>query len=148
VAPVIHKKRRLNMNGRENNKRAEQLGMPIGTASNRLRKMILFSLIQELHRNICFRCSKPIENIDDFSIEHKIAWLDSENPIGLFFDLNNISFSHMSCNSGAGRRKEAGPLKHGTHYGYQQGCRCLECKTAKSTIDSKYTWDRRSIWKR
>jgi len=41
---------------------------------------------------------------DTFSIEHKIPWLDSSDPVGLYFDLNNISFSHHSCNVRAARR--------------------------------------------
>jgi len=35
---------------------------------------------------------------ETFSIEHVIPWLDSEDPVKLFFDLDNISFSHLKCN--------------------------------------------------
>ncbi|MBP7540882.1 MAG: hypothetical protein KA802_13235 [Saprospiraceae bacterium] len=35
---------------------------------------------------------------ETFSIEHKVSWLNSNNPVELYFDLNNISFSHLSCN--------------------------------------------------
>lgn len=72
--------------------------MPIGTASNRLRKMILFSMAKKLNLTLCYRCNREIKDIKNFSIEHKIAWLDSHNPIELFFDLDNIAFSHLSCN--------------------------------------------------
>ena len=41
---------------------------------------------------------------ETFSIEHKTPWLDSGDPIGLYFDLDNISFSHLSCNCRASRR--------------------------------------------
>lgn len=37
-------------------------------------------------------------------MEHKIAWLDGNDPISLFFDLNNTAFSHLKCNI-ADRRK-------------------------------------------
>lgn len=86
-----------------NRRKAEQLGMPIGTASNRLKKMILFKLLKDSGKNICFQCGEPIESADVLSIEHKISWLDSENPRELFFDLDNIGFSHLKCNIIAAR---------------------------------------------
>lgn len=86
-----------------NDRKTEQLGMPIGTASNKLRKMVLFSLLKELGRDQCYRCGQPINSIEELSIEHKIAWLDSEHPKELFFSLNNIAFSHLKCNVGAAR---------------------------------------------
>lgn len=87
-----------------NKKKSKQLGMPHGTASNRLRKNILFDLLCELDYNICYRCDQPISTVEDLSIDHTKPWLDSEEPIKLFFDLNNIAFSHFKCNSGAARR--------------------------------------------
>jgi hypothetical protein len=85
-------------------KKNSQLGMDAGTAANQLRKMILFNLIQYTGRDICFHCNKKITTERQLSVEHIVPWLDSENPIGLFFDLDNISFSHLSCNSGAARK--------------------------------------------
>ncbi len=81
-----------------NRKKTEQLGMSIGTASNRLRKKILFDLVQKTNLDICFRCDERITDISNLTIEHKIRWLDSKNPVELFFDLNNIAFSHSKCN--------------------------------------------------
>ena len=86
-----------------NEKKNAQLGMNHGTAQNRLVKDILFSFISEYGKNTCFHCGKTMER-DNFSIEHKMPWLDSEDPVKLFFDLNNISFSHLSCNIGAARK--------------------------------------------
>lgn len=74
-------------------------------ARNRLLKNILFDLIKETKRDICFHCKKKL-SIEDFSIEHKIPWLDSKDPLKLYFDLDNISFSHFSCNSGNTSRKK------------------------------------------
>ena len=91
--------------------KSEQLGMKYGTAYNKLRKSILFELVKETKKDICYRCKKKIENIDELSIEHKEDWLYSDNPKELFFDYNNISFSHLSCNvanSGKCQRKEIG----------------------------------------
>ena len=46
---------------------------------------------------------------DTFSIEHKVAWLDSENPVDLYFDLENISFSHLKCNVKNSRQRGQKP---------------------------------------
>lgn len=85
------------------NKKAIQLGMNPSTASGRLLKDILFSFAIKLGYDKCYHCNKELTR-DTFSIEHKEAWLDSEDPISLFFDLDNIDFSHKSCNSAAGRK--------------------------------------------
>lgn len=105
-----------------NERRHDQLGMPHGTASNRLKKIIMFNLLVRLGEDFCFQCGAKIESSEELSIEHKIPWLD--NSTELFWDINNISFSHRSCNSGAGRRKES---PHGAERCYKKGCRCAEC---------------------
>ncbi len=84
----------MNANERKDN----QLGISHGTAANKLRKLLLFKYVTLCNDNKCFRCGKIIDNIDNFSIEHKEPWLDSKNPAKLFFDLNNIAFSHVKCN--------------------------------------------------
>lgn len=43
-------------------KKDEQLGMPLGTASAKLRKSILFSLLRESHKKISSR-GKTLANI-------------------------------------------------------------------------------------
>ena len=129
------------------NKKSEQLGMSHGAAANRLRKKILFALIREAGVDDCFRCGKLIEGIDDLSIEHKTPWLDSKDPVGLYFDLDNIAFSHLSCNCGSARnikiRKPVPP--HGTYARYRHGrlpCKCDKCKEA----NRKYSveWDKKT----
>ncbi len=82
-------------------KKEKQLGMRISMAAYHLTRQILFRLVQELHRDICFRCNKEIETLGEFSIEHKKPWLDVDPA--LFWDLENIAFSHRKCNSGAAR---------------------------------------------
>lgn len=84
-------------------RRETQLGLNLGTAANRLRKMVMFQLAQETNRDTCYRCQTKILTCDDISIEHKIPWLDSENPAAMFFDLKNIAFSHLHCNVSARR---------------------------------------------
>jgi len=75
------------------------------TAATRLKKMLLFDMAKRLGIDDCYRCREKIESIDNLSVEHKIPWLDSENPVGLFFDLKNIAFSHLRCNNLAGRNR-------------------------------------------
>ena len=82
-------------------KKQSQLGMNPGTATGRLIKDLLFNLVKDTP---CYHCGKPLTR-DTFSIEHKVPWLDSDNPLKLFFDLDNISYSHHSCNSREGGKK-------------------------------------------
>lgn len=81
-------------------KKQHQLGMNPSTASGRLVKDLLFSFVKDTP---CFHCGGSLTR-ETFSIEHKTPWLDSEDPAGLFFDLDNISFSHHACNVSAARR--------------------------------------------
>lgn len=85
-------------------KKSEQLGMPFGTACNRLRKKILYAVLTKTHSFSlnCYHCHEYIGDINKLSIEHKKPWLDSD--ISLFWDLDNIAFSHLSCNSLKSRR--------------------------------------------
>ncbi len=84
-----------------NEKKSKQLGMNHSTAASRLRKKVLFMLVQRLKLDECFRCKKLIVDVNDLSIEHKKPLLD-EDP-RLFWDMGNIAFSHRSCNSLASR---------------------------------------------
>ncbi len=84
------------MNLDSNEVKAAQLGMPFGTATQRLRKIIIFSLVQETGKDICFKCSSKIERVEDLSIEHKQPWLYISTD--LFWDISNIAFSHIWCN--------------------------------------------------
>jgi hypothetical protein len=81
----------------------EQLGMSFGKASNRLKKNLLFSLAVRLNLHLCFQCGEEIRSPEEMSVEHKQPWLNSENPVELFFSLDNIAFSHLKCNVAAAR---------------------------------------------
>ncbi|MFN8512560.1 MAG: hypothetical protein U0232_16535 [Thermomicrobiales bacterium] len=80
-----------------NRRKAEQLGMPISTASHRLKKMILFDFAQRLGRDTCYHCGQRIERIEEFSLEHKQSWLYQDTA--RFWQLDNITFSHLRCNT-------------------------------------------------
>ena len=79
-------------------KKSEALNMNFSTAQNKLRKSLLWDYVVKCGDNICYQCNNKIDNIAELSIEHKEPWLNSDNPSQLFFDLNNIAFSHLSCN--------------------------------------------------
>jgi hypothetical protein len=79
-----------------NKSKDEFLGMSHGTASHRLKKLILFNLLQELGRDGCFVCGEKISDVEALSIEHKKPWLFVD--VALFWDLENIAFSHLRCN--------------------------------------------------
>lgn len=89
--------------------KSEQLGMSYGKAGNILRKNIMFELAKRCNMDTCHRCGEKIEHIDQFSIEHKINWLHSDDPVGLFFGMDNIAFSHITCNFGARRSADSNP---------------------------------------
>lgn len=120
------------------NKKNEQLGMSHSTAANRLRKSIMWKYIQTMGHDICHQCGEKIESEDELSVEHKEPWLDSDNPVEKFFDLDNIAYSHISCNVGAARRNKA-PCGTITKY-KNHGCRCSECRQAQTEY-GKSTYD-------
>ena len=132
-------------------KKTKQLGMHYSTAQHRLRKRILFMLIQRLKLDNCFQCKNLIVEIDDLSIDHKKPWLDEDTR--LFWDMGNIAFSHRSCNSSAARfTTKKGRVKFENRIGnretedghypsrtwYDRGCRCDACKTVKSLAQRKH----------
>lgn len=91
-------------------RKAVLLGMPYGTAMARLRKMILFQLAQRLGEDNCFGCGGKIEKIEELSIEHKRPW--EGISLELFWDLDNIAFSHLRCNTPHNQRgKPPVPLR-------------------------------------
>jgi hypothetical protein len=105
-----------------NKTKASQLGMAYGTACYRLRKMLLFHLAQQLELTKCHRCRKPITELSEFSIDHKKPWLHVDPA--LFWDLNNVAFSHLDCNT-AGRRRRPGIPKQKVVDG-KLYCQCCE----------------------
>lgn len=64
----------------------------------------MFELVKQVGLDVCYRCKHDITNIEEFSIEHKENWFNSDKPKELFFSLDNIAFSHLSCNTNAGNQ--------------------------------------------
>jgi len=110
--------------------KSDQLGMPFGTAASKLRKHIMFYLAKKAGYDKCFRCGKKIESVDEFTIEHKVPWMNN-NP-DLFWDMNNIAFSHNKCNTCRPNRK---------YTGNENKAWCYKCKKflPKSKFDNNIT---------
>lgn len=109
--------------------------MPFGTASGRLRKMILFELLKRHDENVCYRCALKIEKLEDLSIEHKQPW--EGRSVELFWDLSNIAFSHLRCNYGDRNRKKTQCHKGHTfisgNFVFEKGKRrCLVCRRIRN----------------
>lgn len=83
----------------------KQLGIAYSSARSSLLKSIIFDLAKTCSKNKCYRCGEDITDLADFTIDHMVEWLHKPNAKELFFDLDNISFSHSSCNTKARRCK-------------------------------------------
>lgn len=128
-------------------KKKEQLeGMDPSLASNNLKKSIIFFLAQKCEMDICYQCGKRIETIDLLTIEHKTPFLDSDDPLDVFFDIDNIAFSHAVCNTKA--RRAMKPIAHGTQHAYiTRGCRCDMCVENWRKYRQKYMENKRKVEK-
>ena len=91
---------------RASEKKISQLGMSLGKAGHLLRMALLFKYIKLAGHKFCYRCEREIENLKEFSLDHKKNWLDSFDPKNTFFDLENIAFSHRKCNYSVRRNGE------------------------------------------
>lgn len=132
-----------------NKEKAATLGMPHGTAASRLRKMLLFRQLKKHGENVCVRCSQVIELIEDLSVEHIKPWEGVSAE--LFWDLDNVSFSHTKCN----RPHRNGPPPMYRPEGFNWCYRCKAMKPveqfykcagrplglANSCIDCKTEWN-------
>ena len=103
-------------------KKTAFLGMPLGTAASRLRKRVMFTMAQKLGEDVCFRCGRKIQTPEEFSLDHKEPW--EGVGIELFWDLENIGFSHLDCNIKS-QRRNLRPLKVPDGMAWCSGCRKL-----------------------
>lgn len=129
-------------------KKTQQLGEHHSTAQAKLKKLIMFNFLEKLGKDKCYRCDK-LMTVENYSIDHKIPWLDSENPVQLFFDIKNIEFSHFICNIkearhennfdiGKWRHENSPGRKHGTYSCWHGGCRCEPCIKAQREYKNQY----------
>jgi hypothetical protein len=78
-------------------RRTELLGMPFNKASRDLWRVVILGLLHDTGRDYCYRCERRISDPKEISIEHKVPWESTQRP-ELFWDLNNVAFSHKKCN--------------------------------------------------
>ena len=88
--------------GNDSSGKSAFLGMSVGTAVSILRKILLCNLLVKYGENVCYRCNESIEHIDSLIIEHIRPWM--YNDPALYWDTENVAYSHLSCNSKAGRQ--------------------------------------------
>lgn len=112
-------------------KKREQLGMHPSTASARLLRDTLWRFIERCGGTKCSKCGEDMTR-ENYSVEHKEAWLDSADPVGFYFNQDNITFSHLSCNIKASRNGPKIRFGCGTYQSYHRGCRCDPCRSAKA----------------
>jgi hypothetical protein len=119
-------------------RKGEFLGIPHGTATAWLRKLILFSLLKKHNENFCFRCKEEIESADELTIDHIEPWEGID--VNLFWNLENITFSHRKCNrphrlKGGGSKKKHSPP--------EEMAWCAEHKSflPRSLFDQGGRWD-------
>jgi hypothetical protein len=116
------------------------LGMPHGTASARLRKNIMFNLLQRLNEAHCFKCGLAITTVTELSIEHKLPW--EGRSAELFWNLNNIAFSHLRCNTPHERKNGADKLRKVGPQGTGWCCGCSQFLPAASFCRNIHRWDK------
>ncbi len=84
------------------------LGGSFHAASRKLKKLLLFRCLETLDMLVCFRCGVRITLAEELSVDHKIPWRSADDPVAVFFDLGNIAFSHLNCNSRAASKWHIG----------------------------------------
>lgn len=119
-------------------RRAEQLGMHFSTASAKLKKQVLFSLVQETGRDICVVCDEPIEIDTDLSFEHIKPW--ESRDIALFWDISNIGFSHKKCNTPHRRLGSNGKMRIIAPEGMSWCFRCKKFESIELFSKDKFRW--------
>lgn len=100
------KESKLQRERKAEKQRSLLLGRSFGPAVYLLKKMLLFSFAKKLGLTTCFQCGREIDSIKGFSVEHKVPWMSAPDPYDAFFNLDNIAFSHMSCNAAAALRPQ------------------------------------------
>jgi hypothetical protein len=98
-----------------------ELGLLPTTANLRLSRSLLFNYAKRLGMGNCFRCGKEIISIEDFTLDHKQEW--RHNDPRLFWDIDNIAFSHQLCNASSNRVAR--------FYQARTHKKCNECKEEK-----------------
>jgi hypothetical protein len=94
-------------------RKTQILGESFSNANYRLSRDLLFHFAVVKSGHHCHRCGEPLTR-ETFSIEHIEDWMNHEDPVAMFFDLDNIAYSHIACNTQAAAYKNRkGPVVEG-----------------------------------
>lgn len=81
---------------------------------------MMFHLAEQLELTHCYKCDTLIESARDMSLDHREPW--RKVSAELFWDLDNLAFTHKWCNKVDRPARKTGP--EGQSW-------CSKCKTFK-----------------
>jgi len=98
-AKLLHKRKLENLNeGRRRVKIKKLLGDETKAARFKLLRALAYEYMKMKFHGLCHNCHKFVER-EDFSLEHIIPWMNSFDPKRFFYDVQNLTISHISCNA-------------------------------------------------
>ena len=115
-----------------------QLDMNFSTAVRQLNRLIILHLLKQSKLNYCFRCKEEIVSVAELSIDHKIDWLDND-PL-LFWDMQNIAYSHLTCNAQSGRGKYTNAQRKIGPSGTNWCCSCQKFLPVNKFYKNRSSW--------
>ena len=117
------------------------LGTAYSTANNKLIKKIIYYYIKK-QGITCYKCGNAMSE-NDWSIEHKHPWLYSDDPVKNFFDLDNIGYSHSSCNFDNSRKAVTKGCP--SISSYNKGCRCEGCVSLMARNSARWKKNKKLV---
>lgn len=119
----------------------QQLGMDFSLANQKLMRMVVWNLAKICGMDNCYQCKQPIVKPEQLSLEHKQPWRGAngrESRPDLFWNLDNIAFSHTWCNCGSPTRGQGNRKYFGVDdYGDTRDGRTYRKIRARLGMDNK-----------
>lgn len=73
------------------------LGRHHAGAQQSLIRALAFEYLYLMQNGKCWRCKEDLGK-GAWHLDHKIAWLNSDDPKKNFYDIRNLAASHPECN--------------------------------------------------
>lgn len=67
----------------------------------------MWDLLLRTGATACCICGEEMEE-GNYSVEHKIPWLHTEDPLATYMNIENIGYAHHRCNVRLARKKKTG----------------------------------------
>lgn len=114
--------------------------MPLGQANFRLWKKAVWGLLESLGMSDCFRCGSPMSE-QTYSLDHRLVWRGVSAD--LFWDAENIGWSHHACNLEAARKvtPKPEPKRRVVVDGTLTCAACRKTKSAEYFGKSSRAWN-------